>query len=55
MYKYRLPIGSFILIISLIADHHFTIPDFLSGLLKGFAIGILLTVIIKRPVRVKAK
>jgi hypothetical protein len=55
MDRYKISIGLFILIISLIADHYFTVPDFLSGLLKGFAIGILLMVIIKKPAREKAR
>lgn len=55
MDKYSISIGLFILVISFIAGHYFTIPDFASGLLKGVAIGILLMVIIKKTGREKAK
>ncbi len=47
MGKNRLSIGLLILIISLIADHYFTALDFLPGVLKGFAIGILLLILLK--------
>jgi len=54
MDRYKISIGLFILSISLIADHYFTVPDFLSGLLKGDAIGILLLIVIKKPHSEKA-
>ena len=55
MDKYKIGFALLILVISFIADHYFSVPDFLSGLLKGFAIGILLMVVIKNPRKNKAE
>lgn len=38
-----------VMAISLILDHYFNIPDFLSGTLQGFAIVIMIVAFIKKP------
>jgi hypothetical protein len=51
--KLRLIAGLSVLLISMITDHYLNIQDFLSGALKGVAIGILITAFIKNPQKQK--
>ncbi|MGN6603955.1 MAG: hypothetical protein ACTHK8_15975 [Ginsengibacter sp.] len=48
MAKKKFIIGLFILAGSIIAGHYISMPDFLSGLLKGCGIGILLVAFLKK-------
>jgi hypothetical protein len=40
--------GLAILAISMIINHYFNIPDFISGALQGFAIGIMILAFLKK-------
>ena len=53
MNKAKLGTGLLVFMISIISDHYFKMPDFLTGALEGFAIGIMILAFIKIPPRQK--